>query len=213
MWPYLGMLITVLIVLGAIIYRQDIVRIPSSEISNLLTLGNKNTIPPDLLQKINDYLIDEVGKDYFETNFKYLPKKTMESGNPNDGIKEWTVYFEFKPLTRIRSNQDVISFQAYEPSGNVREEFVVYKDGDKIVEPKITRDEAFEILRAKNYEIASADELYLKSPSIFNNFKNWTWAGYITLSSSDSECRSGYEVYVDTATGQVFAGGTGESCY
>lgn len=166
------------------------------------TLAKMDSIPADIKEKADNYIIDAVGKQYFLENYKYDKDLSERKSRPND---IW-VHYKYKPLEMIHVPEPFAKVRISREKLLEHYSYVVQKDGADIIEPVVSREAALDALKRKYPDVDFSDaHVRMWSPSWMHDFmKGWTWM--ITVSWKDkstTECGYSQSYSVDAVTKEI----------
>jgi hypothetical protein len=164
------------------------------------SIAAEETIPGIILKRADRYIIDKVGESYFRKNYRFNPVGSRADHLPDH--VEYFLYYEYAPLARMGAETSGVFVRMLDRTDYVPYDYVACVSAGKVCEPRITREEALDIVAGKNLEHFSRQTaaISLGIPSVINSYRTWTWLITIPVGSKDG-CRISTEVWIDTVTG------------
>jgi hypothetical protein len=159
-----------------------------------------DTIPFMILKRADHYIIGKVGEPYFRQNYRFDPVRSRADLHPDQ--VEYFLYYEYAPLARIDAETSGVFVRMLDRTDYAPYDYVACVSAGKVCEPRITREEALDIVAGKNLEHFSRQTAAIKLgiPGVINSYRTWTWLITIPVGSKDG-CRISTEVWIDTVTG------------
>jgi hypothetical protein len=169
-----------------------------------------DSISPDIVRRADEYIISKVGKEYFKDNYTFVRTKSQfHAAKTKDGRGEYFLYYQYKPLLRINSNE-LLFVRMFDGDSAPRDYVGSVIDG-RVVEPAVSKEQARRTA-ANEFAILPSDHVQVRLvvPSqMYIDLKNWTWVVYVDRPSATSpEIGTITRVFVDAVTGKVLSKST-----
>jgi hypothetical protein len=164
------------------------------------SIAAEDTIPDMILKRADRYIIGKVGESYFRQNYRFNPVGSRADRHPDQ--VEYFLYYEYAPLARMGAETSGVFVRMLDRTDYVPYDYVACVSAGKVCEPRITREEALDIVAIKNLEHFSRETavIQLGIPGVINSYRTWTWLITIPV-GTDGGCRISTEVWIDTVTG------------
>ena len=139
-----------------------------------------DSISPVIVRRADNYIISKVGQNYFKDNYEFVRAKSeFHAAKTKDGRAEYFLYYQYKPLLRINSNE-LLLVRMYDGDSAPHDYVGSVADG-RVVEPTVSKEQARRTA-ASEFAILPSDheQIRLVVPSdMYTKLKNWTWVVYI----------------------------------
>ena len=178
----------------------------------LPTWAQLTSVPLEVRNKADKYIVDQVGENYFKENYSYDDAETKKSTTNLDDI---FVNYKYRPLILLDAPDPIVKVRVSNDMVLEHYSYVVQKEGPNIVEPKISKSQALEILK-KNYPDVNFVKAHiaLGTPNWMNpSMKGWEWRITVSwLKTADSTCGFNQTYALHANTGKFRQGPNVELC-
>jgi hypothetical protein len=164
------------------------------------SIAAEEAIPDAILKRADGYIIKKVGESYFRQNYRFDPVRSRADRHPDH--VEYFLYYEYAPLARMGAETSGVFVRMLDRTDYLPYDYVACVNAGKVCEPRITREQALDIVAGKGIEQFSRQTaaIRLGIPGAINSYRTWTWLINIPM-GSDGGCRTFTEVWIDTVTG------------
>ncbi len=164
-----------------------------------------DSISAAIIRRADDYIISKVGAEYFKDKYQFVRSKSeFHAVKTNAHIGEYFLYYRYKPLAHIGSNE-LLFVRMFDGEYTPVDYVASVVDG-RVIEPVISKEQATRIAASEfTVQPGDKDTVTLVVPSwMYHDLKNWTWIVYIDrTSTTDKEVGTITRVFVDAVTGKV----------
>jgi len=162
-----------------------------------------DVIPQKVLKKTSDYVVRQVGRKYFEDNYRFS-RQASQRGFSEPDSREYRVAFEFSPLKKIGDRGLVTAVVFESPKLKRTYGYVATVNDDIVVEPRITFKQAMRILSRKVKFDPKKVAVDMVTPGgLHPELSTFTWAIYVNTPPGPSGMSGSVAHFVDSVTGKI----------
>lgn len=162
-----------------------------------------DVIPEDILKKASDYVTAQVGRKYFEKNYRFSMEASQCSfSDPKS--QEYRVAFEYSPLKKI-GDRGLVTAVVYEsPKLKRTYGYVATVKDDTVIEPRVTFKQAMRILSRKvKFDPKKVSVDMVTPGGLHSELATFTWAIYVNTPPGPSGMSGSVAHFVDSVTGKI----------
>ena len=162
-----------------------------------------DVVPKEILRKASDYVASQVGRKYFEDNYRFS-MQASQRGFSEPGSREYRVAFEYSPLKKIGDRGLVTAVVFESPKLKQTYGYVATVIDDDVIEPRITLKQAMRILSRKvKFNPKRVSVVMVTPGGLLPELKTFTWAIYVPTPPGPSGTRGSVAHFVDASTGEI----------
>jgi hypothetical protein len=105
-------------------------------------------VPAEAIKRGEEHIIKKVGEKYFEENYRFISEKSYGGMVSNCNLM-YLYFFEYKVLSRLTGKEETVSFILSWPGQEKSFGAISLNRAGELVEPKISRKDAEQILKRK----------------------------------------------------------------
>jgi len=171
-----------------------------------LVSSQEDTVPPKIIDKAKEYIISNVGEDYFNTYFHlkdsmFIPESWRPENNPNE---TYMVVFDYN-ISIGDYSATIIAEMHFDSEGNITRAYGIPTEG-YLMPFKIDREEAIRIASKAGLPSGTVGYTAQITHMIYQELNAYVWAveTWLTLPPPNSDPAKGMYAMIDVKSGKVY---------